>query len=217
MRRQIAALLIIAFSLICTMSASAQNAPRVQFGGGAGWVMPSPEALLIDSSFFPDVRVGPSQTLDKRTAFVTTVPDWFGDVVVYFNPRIGIMSQVVGMRASHPIFVQSKGIINYTRSRAYLGGVRVNLHCCTKAVPFVYGLIGRVRSRSRVEVGNPSINPPLEGPSDTFLGMAFGSGVETPGIVGIRITGDLMTTSRQIEDGTNWTGRVNAALVVAIR
>lgn len=155
--------------------------------------------------------------LDMRTEFVTTAPDWFGDVVVYFNPRIGIMGQVVGMRATHSIFVQHKGIINHTRSRAYLGGVRVNLHWRNKGVPIVYGLTGRVRSRSHVDVGDPSINPSVEGPSETYLGIAFGGGVETPGIVSIRITADLMTASKHVKSGPDWTGRVNAGLAIAIR
>jgi hypothetical protein len=211
------ALLLVLFLNVCATSANAQNTPRVQFGGGAGWLMPSPEAVLIDSVFFPNVRVGPSQLLDTRTEFVTAAPDWFGDVVVYVAPRIGIMGQVAGMHANHPIFVQSKGIINHTRSRAYLGGVRLNLHCCNKGVPFVYGLLGRVDSRSHVDIGDPSINPPFEGPSTTSLGMAFGGGVETPGIVGVRVTGDLMTASRHVVGGSNWTARVNAGLCIAVR
>jgi hypothetical protein len=74
--RQVVTSPVIAFSLISATSASAQNPPRVRFGGGAGSVTTSPKAVLIDSSFFPDVRVGPSQTLDTRTEFVTTAPDW---------------------------------------------------------------------------------------------------------------------------------------------
>lgn len=216
--RQIAiALLIVLFPLVDESSTSAQVAPRVQFGGGVGWLVPSPEAVLIDSSFFPDVRLGLSQTLDTRTEFVTTAPDWFGDVVIYLTPHIGITGHVSGMRANHPIFVQSKGIINYTRSRAYLGGVRVNLHCCNEGVPFVYALAGPVHSRTHVEIGDTSVNPPFEGPSDISLGMAFGGGVETPGMVSFRVMADLMTGSRHLKGGRDWTGRVNVGLAVGIR
>jgi hypothetical protein len=214
--RQFLTSLVVALIFGCSTNASAQNPARVEFSGGAGWLMPSPEAVLIDSRFFPDVRNGPSQILDTRTDFVSYAPDWFGDVVVFITPRIGIMGQVSEARAHHPIFVVSKGIINYTRSHAYLGGVRVNLHCC-KGVPFIYGLIGRVHSRSHVDIGDPSINPPFEGPSGTSLGAAFGGGVETPGVVAVRVTADLMTASRHVKDSSDWTVRLNAGLVIAIR
>jgi len=205
-------------SVLCALfgvpSANAQDASRVQFGGGAGLVLPSPEAVLIDSDFYPDVRNGPSQTLDKRTEFVWKAPDWFGDVVVYLTPRIGVMGQVVGTRASHPIFMQARGIINSTQSRAYLGGMRVNLRCCMNGVPFVYGLAGLVRSRSRVAVGDSHT---VEGPSDTSLGMAFGGGAETPGWVSARVTADLITASRRMRGGDDWTWRLNVGFAVAVR
>ena len=93
----------------------------------------------------------------------------------------------------------------------------MNLHCCNKGVPFVYGLMGRVHSRSHVDIGDPSINPPFDGPSATSLGLAFGGGVETPGVVGVRVTADLMTASRHVKVGSDWTVRLNAGLVIAIR
>ena len=83
--RQLLTWLVVAFLFGWATNASAQNPARVQFSGGAGWLMPSPEAVLIDSSFFPDARFGTFQTLDTRTDFVTYAPDWFGDVVVYIT------------------------------------------------------------------------------------------------------------------------------------